>query len=87
MVCVVDPLFHLYVYGDVPPEPVALAEPFAVPQVEFVVPDFIVKTAGWVMLAVLFDLHPLASLAVIMYVPAAIDEILCVVPPLLHLYV
>ncbi len=70
-VCTGD-VFHEYVYNPVPPLTVAVAVPVAPPlQDTFVWLGVIASTAGWVIVTLVVPVHPLASFAVIVYVPGA----------------
>jgi len=60
------------VYGAVPPEAEAVAEPFAAPHVASVVASILtVGSPRSLIVAVAVDEHPLASVIVTVYVPAS----------------
>ena len=59
-------------YGTVPPEAEAVAEPFAAPQVASVVASILAVEPPWsFIVAVAVEEHPFASVIVTVYVPAA----------------
>ena len=65
-------MFQLYVYGAVPPKAEAIAEPFAAPQVASLVASILaVGPPMSLIVADAVDEHPLASVMVTVYVPAA----------------
>ncbi len=82
----VPPVLHAKVMAPVPPEPDAVAEPVAPPL--HVAPVGVAVTdnpeAGWVMATVAEPVHPLASVAVTVYVPAVKPEMLVPDPPVFH---
>ena len=84
--CVVAPVFHEYVYGDVPPLGLAVrvADPPLQTAGEFTL------TAGGVFTVKEPEpepVHPFESVTVTLYVPAVEAEIDCVVDPVLQEYV
>ena len=55
-------LSHKIVYGAVPPVGVIVVDPLLAPkQVTLVVLSVEPKTAGWVIVSLTFEVHPLAS--------------------------
>ena len=83
---VVAALLHAKVYGDVPPDPLAVADPFDKPlQVTFTFATVdAANTAGSVMVTLEVVVQELASDTVTVYVPAVTPVILAVVAELLH---
>ena len=84
LVAVVAPFAHRKVYGAVPPEPATVADPVDWPkQFTFTtVPELMVAVTALGCVSVTFDVavHPLASVVVTLYVPAAKPLSVCVVP-------
>jgi hypothetical protein len=69
----------------VPPDPVAVADPFDPPLQLTLVPLMLAVTAvGWVIVTLVVAVHALASVAVTVYVPAASEEAVAPVALLLH---
>ena len=70
---VVAPLDHRYVYAVVPPDTDKLATPVELPKQRTFVPEMLAASglAGCVMVTVAVVEHPLASVTVTLYVPAA----------------
>ena len=69
----VPPPLQAYEYGDVPPDPLAVADPLLPPlQLTFVWDEMLAVTAvGSVMVTVSVSSQPFASVTVTVYVPAA----------------
>jgi hypothetical protein len=86
---VVAVLLQAYVYGIVPPVADALAPPLAKPlQVMFESTALTAtKIIGSVIVEELVELHPFASVIVVVYVPATTPVIEAVVAELIHAYV
>ena len=86
MLAVVAALLHAKVYGAVPPDPFAVADPSLPPlQLTFVFATVdAANTAGSVMVTLEVAVHELASDTVTVYVPADTPEMLAVVAVLLH---
>ena len=71
---------HTYVYGEVPPPAVAVALPSEAPLQAGSVPvTVIVNTGGLFNVELEDNVHAFASVTVIVYVPAAMLEIVAVV--------
>ncbi len=86
VVTVVAELLHAKVYGDVPPVPLAVAEPLLPPlQLMLVFITELATTAvGSVIVTLDVLVHKFASDTVTVYVPADTPVILAVVAELLH---
>ena len=86
MLAVVAALLHAKVYGEVPPAPLAVAEPLFPPlQLMFVFTTELATTAeGSVMVTLDVLVHEFASDTVTVYVPAVIPVMLAVVADVLH---
>ena len=69
MVAVVPPLLQRYVYGEVPPEGVAVAVPLPCPQSSSVAETETVGAPVEVRVTDKVSIHPLASVAVKIYIP------------------
>jgi len=69
------------VNAPVPPDPVAVADPFACPHVAFTVATVALTAVGCVMVTVLVIEHPFASVMVAVYVPAERPVAVAPVPP------
>ena len=84
----VEPVFHKYEYPAVPFDANEVAEPVEAPlHNTFVVDEIdIANKLGCVIVAEVDDVHPLASVAVTVYVPAARLLIVAVVAPVFHKY-
>ena len=83
---VADALLHATVYGNVPPEPLAVAEPPLPPlQLTFVFTiELATKAVGSAMVTLDVVVQLFASEIVTVYVPAATPVMLAVVAALLH---
>ncbi len=79
-------MLHAKVYGDVPPEPLAVAEPLLPPlQLMLVFTTELATTAvGSVIVTLDVLVHKFASDTVTVYVPADTPVILAVVAEVLH---
>src|SRR5436853_129707 len=77
--CVVAPLLHKYVYGDVPPLTVKLIEPVDAPLQSTLTCVWLNEIAVGSVIVMLLSVavQPLASVTVTLYVPAASEEIFC----------
>jgi len=86
IVAVVAPVFHKYEYPPVPLDATEVAEPVEAPlHNTFVVVGIdIANKLGCVIVADVDDVHPLASVAVTVYVPAVRLLIVAVVDPVFH---
>ena len=86
MLAVVAALLHAKVYGAVPPDPLAVAEPLFPPlQLMFVFTTELATTAeGSVMVTLDVLVHEFASDTVTVYVPAVTPVMLAVVADVFH---
>ena len=83
--CVVAPLLHRYVNGDVPLMVDVVMLPSALPQLAGVGTALIVIACDGLTVVVAMTVHPAASVTVTSYVPAARFVMFCAVDPLLQL--
>jgi hypothetical protein len=84
----VDPVFHKYEYPAVPFDATEVAEPVKAPLHNTFVVDGIdiANKLGCVIVALVDVVHPFASVAVTVYVPATRLLIVAVVAPVFHKY-